>query len=190
MGEPYSVAARAIELGRPGYHRSDWWTSGWLRLLPFEVTASLEVAITSATVYDGGATLNECLSRYDFRGDFPHGVATQIDWDWFGSGYDEESLELRRADQSAFRSSLDDLGFPHPQTVGELAHVLSRVGLYERIEEGFEVAVFKAPEVLLSPGEALPLPSAWLERDEEIRWRMVTSKAADSFRRRFLERGH
>jgi hypothetical protein len=39
-GEPYTVALRAVASGSPGYWRSDWFSSAWMRLLPVHATPS------------------------------------------------------------------------------------------------------------------------------------------------------
>lgn len=165
-GEPYTVALRAVASGSPGYWRSDWFSSAWMRLLPVQATP-LEIAITTATVHDAAATLEKVLADNPARRDLPDGAATALAW----STVD------------------DDGGFSMPTTVAELADILAQLGVFESTQTSNGPTIWRAPEDLPAPATVLQLPEDWLAHEDRVHWKTVTSLPADTLRRKLLQAG-
>lgn len=185
-GEPYSLALRVLTDGRPGYWRSDWFNSGWMRLLPVQATP-LEIAVTTATVHGAPGTLERALADSPASIDLPDGASTSLTWSSVDD--DADTAALRTAARKAFESALHDRDLAVPTTVAELAVTLAEVGIFERVSVGRERIGWRSPEDLPEPSDILCLPDSWLEREDHVRWRTTTSLPADTLRRDLFEAG-
>jgi len=174
-GMPFSKAARLADAGGVSPIRAEWTTSGWHRLLPVE-TWALEMIIGTATVDQVDGTLDELVAKHLAGPDwFPRGSDTELGAVVPEPGRPDDAHAREGA--AAFRFALAQLEAEVPATVGELAELLARVGVYHHTCGTDGVHRWRGeelPHVL----DVLVLPEQWQDKENEARWRTTTGRAA------------
>jgi hypothetical protein len=84
--------------------------------------------------------------------------------------------------------AVEELGLSFPSTIGELAEVLARVGVYDRSISVDGVNQWRCEEELPPVVDVLPVPEDWAEREQEVR-RLRVIPAASSLLRHFSAQG-
>lgn len=163
-GLRYTQAARLYETGGVRAIHEDWSKAGWTRLLPGEA-AVLEIVVASATFHEVDGDLEVLIRRFDITSSLPNGAATALRPD-----------RERAAADLAFRHALDARGISAPRTAGELADVLTALGLFRHDTTADGTPRWRVGEVYVT--DELDLPDDWRAEDAHVRWTTVTGPAA------------
>lgn len=167
---------------RPEYTSipSDWFTSGWMQLLPRHQSMLLIMAMGTATVEGMRGSIEE-ITHLVYGGDNKDlGPA----WRNVGTTFDSPVLWLERdeleeedeAEQERIKASARkhqevceaayrQAGVPVPTTIRELANTMMALGLASQDEDGY----WSMPDGLPHPEEVLPLPEEMATRFREMR---------------------
>ncbi len=167
---------------RPEYTSfpSDWFTSGWMRVLPQHQSMLLVMAMSTATVEGMRGSIEE-ITHVVFGGnDDDLGPA----WRNMGTTFDSPVLWLERDEiededeveqerikassrqrQEACEAAYQQAGVPVPTTIRELADTMMALGIASQDEDGY----WSMPDVLPYPEEVLPLPDQMARRFREMR---------------------
>jgi hypothetical protein len=165
----YTEAKTALEA--TGLIRSEWTQYGWYRLLPYEAM-SLELAISTAHVLEKSGTIEELLRSEKV----PENANSSLTWP---DSDPESGAEFgpRLNARAAFVYAMEAAGLENPFTLGELAHVLAALGVYEH---KIDIAGRHYWTIgnLVRTVEVLSLPDEWVAIEEEAWWRTMTLKPA------------
>lgn len=120
----------------------DWDRSGWMSILPKDVTLSLAVVVTTASVNDMRGDLTELYTRLRVPKS--------------GRNWPQDPLEWSRPDQRLrFERWIGTR--PMPTTVAEMADLLARLGVFFLFPLGGGADRWRVPDVLPLPEDVLDI---------------------------------
>lgn len=167
---------------RPEYTSSpsDWFTSGWMHVLPRHQSMLLVMAMSTATVEGMRGSIEE-ITHIVFGGDSDdlgpawRNVGTTFDspvlWLEGEDLEDEDEAEQERIrassreHQEVCEAAYRQAGVPVPTTIRELADTMMAVGIASQDEDGY----WSMPDGLPYPEDVLSLPEEMATRFREMR---------------------
>ncbi|WP_163509489.1 DUF6042 family protein [Fodinicola acaciae] len=162
---------------------TEWYDSGWSRLLP-PPAESLRLLAIKAEIHDYDGGLDALVLRVGqswFERNAYGGLDTAPRWEW---GIDERTNSPE--ERTAWRrgvcvAALTDAGIPVPSTVRELAEVMVRLGLLTVEGRGGPDERWRTHRFLPRPDEVLTIDESWLAEDSRLRWGSALAEAIEAF---------
>lgn len=156
---------------------SDWFTSGWVRVLPRHQAFMLTAVMGTATA-EGMRGCIDDVTRIIFGDDLPQafrGIGENLDspvrWleeDELEDASEEEQQEIEEAAatrQAACEAMYRKAGIPVPSTIRDLAATMMALGIASQDEDGY----WLMPDSLPLPEDVLDLPAEMAAQFQEFR---------------------
>lgn len=156
---------------------SDWFNSGWLRVLPRHQSLMLAMLMGTATAEEIPGSLDDITTvilgddiSAAFRelGDDLDSPVHWLEEDELEDADEEEKQQIRndaQARQEVCEAAFREAGVPVPTTIRELASTMMALGIASRDDDGY----WSMPEELPRPENVLRLPDDMISGFQEFR---------------------